>query len=152
MCFAPHGVRVQRDAMTSLLPPRPRLTAPERVIGDPAAAERLFAAIVHERVEVACFAYLNADRVLLGLRHTRSAHVDACDLPLRDVVADALAFGAAAVVMAHNHPSGDPSPSGGDRDATCRLVRALEPIDVRLIDHLVLAQGGVTSFRGMGLL
>ncbi|WP_275427902.1 JAB domain-containing protein, partial [Stenotrophomonas maltophilia] len=84
--------------------------------------------------------------------HVRSAHRDRLDLPLREVAADAIAFHAFAVVMAHNHPSGDPTPSRADRETTERLARALDTLGVRLLDHLVIAARGVTSFRSLGLL
>jgi DNA repair protein RadC len=54
--------------------------------------------------------------------------------------------------MAHNHPGGDPTPSNADRDATRLLARALDPLGVRLLDHLVIAEGGTVSFRSLGLL
>jgi DNA repair protein RadC len=63
-----------------------------------------------------------------------------------------VAFGAVAVVMAHNHPSGDPTPSIADREATRLLAGALKTLDVRLVDHLIVAGQGVTSFRSLGLL
>jgi DNA repair protein RadC len=123
-----------------------------RLVRDAAAARVLFAALAEERLEVAAFAYLGEDRRLLGLRHSRSASPHTHELPIRDVAADALAFGADALVMAHNHPSGDATPSRADRDATCRLARALDALGVRLIDHLVIARGETTSFRALGLL
>ncbi|UZK65588.1 JAB domain-containing protein [Sphingomonas sp. M1-B02] len=89
---------------------------------------------------------------MLGIRHARSCSVDRLVLPIREVAADALAFDARAVVMAHNHPSGDPTPSAADREATRLLARALEAIEVRLVDHLVIAARGITSFRSLGLL
>lgn len=74
------------------------------------------------------------------------------DLPIREVVKDALAFGATGVVMAHNHPGGDPEPSAGDRDATRKMARALDPLGIRLLDHLVITRDGAVSFRELGLL
>lgn len=124
---------------------------PER-IADPAAALALFGALAGERVETVAFAYLDADRRLIGMRHARSCCRDLIDLPVRDVAADALAFDAAALVMAHNHPSGDPTPSVADHDATRLLLRALDPLGVRLLDHLVLSCGASASFRDLGLL
>lgn len=122
-------------------------------IGDAAAAQALFGRIANAPFEVAAFAYLARDGRLLGMRHMRGVDADLVDVPIRRVVADALAFDAAAVLMAHNHPSGDPTPSAADRETTRRLLLALGPVDVRLVDHLVLAAGGGTaSFRGLGWL
>ncbi|ATY32743.1 JAB domain-containing protein [Sphingomonas psychrotolerans] len=127
------------------------LAAPRR-LADPAAAGALFACLAEETVEVMAFVYLAADQRVLGMRQARSGSVDRLVLPIRDVAADALAFGAAAVVMAHNHPSGDPTPSVADREATRLLARALETLEMRLLDHLIVASGGITSFRRLGLL
>jgi len=131
--------------------PLEALEAPRR-LADPAAAGALFACLVDEATEVLAFAYLGADQRVLGMRHARSGSVDRLVLPIRDVAADALAFGAAAVVMAHNHPSGDPAPSIADREATRLLARALATLEMRLVDHLIVARDGITSFRRLGLL
>jgi DNA repair protein RadC len=127
-------------------PPRPQR------IADANAASRLFAALAEEAVEVVALVYLDAEQRVLGMRHSRSGSDFTLDLPIRAIAADALAFDAVGVVMAHNHPSGDPTPSTADRDATRLLSRALDTLGVRLLDHLVIARTGVTSFRGLGLL
>lgn len=98
------------------------------------------------------FAYLDPEWRLLALRTTPSERVDTVEIPVRKIVADALAFDAAGVVMAHNHPSGDPTPSENDRMLTRHLARILHGVGVRLIDHLVLAGGQTASFRRIGLL
>jgi DNA repair protein RadC len=127
------------------------LEAPPR-LADAAAARALFACLADEPTEVIAFAYLDDDQGVLGMRHARSGSVDRLVLPIREIARDALAFGAEAVVMAHNHPSGDPEPSAADRDATRLLARALATLDIRLVDHLIVASGGFTSFRRLGLL
>ncbi|MDQ0248977.1 DNA repair protein RadC [Sphingomonas kyeonggiensis] len=119
---------------------------------DAQEAGELFAPLARERVEVLAFAYLDRHQQILGMRHARSEHRDQLDLPIRDVAADAIAFHAVAVVMAHNHPSGDPTPSRADREATEKLARALDALGVRLLDHLVVAAKGTTSFRSLGFL
>lgn len=126
------------------------LAAPGR-LADPAAAGELFASLAEETSEVMVFAYLDAGQRILGLRHARGS-IDRLKLPIRAIAADALAFDAVAVVMAHNHPSGDPTPSVADREATRLLARALDTLEMRLLDHLIVASGGVTSFRALGLL
>lgn len=126
--------------------------AKPRHLSGPAAAEMLFAPLAEELFEIAAFAYLDARQQLLGLRHVRSQSIGRLDLPIRTIAADALAFDAAGVVMAHNHPSGDSTPSRADRDATRLLANALGALDIRLLDHLVVTRGGVTSFRALGLL
>jgi DNA repair protein RadC len=74
------------------------------------------------------------------------------DLPLRSIIADAAAHGSAGLVLAHNHPSGNPLPSGDDRRATRRLASAAEALDCAILDHLVFAGTHCTSLRRMGLL
>ena len=147
MRFGPARRRGSTSSM-ALLDPQ---AAPRR-LPDAQAAQSLFAALAHEPVEVAAFVYLGRDQRLLGMRHTRPGAANWLDLPIRDVAADALAFDASAVVMAHNHPSGDPTPSLADREATRQLARALRALEVRLLDHLIVAERGVTSFRALGLL
>ncbi|WP_237709170.1 JAB domain-containing protein [Sphingomonas elodea] len=128
------------------------MTDPLPRICDFAAARALFAQMAEAWTETAGFAYLAGDGRLLGMRHVHSVCADAIDVPVRQIVADALAFDAAGMVMAHNHPSGDPRPSRADRATTRRLLHALEPVDVRLVDHLILARGGAVSFRALGWL
>jgi len=73
-------------------------------------------------------------------------------LPVRDIVADALRLGSAAVILAHNHPSGDSRPSDADYRATRKLAQAGEAIDLAVLDHLIFAGHDCSSMRGMGLL
>jgi DNA repair protein RadC len=72
--------------------------------------------------------------------------------PLRDIIADAAAHGSSGLVLAHNHPSGDPRPSDSDCRSTRRLAVAAEALDCAVLDHLVFAGEKCTSFRRMGLL
>ncbi|MGZ2413037.1 DNA repair protein RadC [Sphingomonas sp. F9_3S_D5_B_2] len=72
--------------------------------------------------------------------------------PLRDIIADAAAHGSAGIVLAHNHPSGDPRPSDSDCRSTRRLASAAEALDCAILDHLVFAGEQCTSFRRLGLL
>jgi len=74
------------------------------------------------------------------------------DFPLRTIVADAARHGSAGIVLAHNHPSGDPTPSEADKRSTRRLACAAEALDCAVLDHLVFAANGCTSFRQIGLL
>lgn len=125
---------------------------PDRRLTGPAAAQALFAELADEMRETAAFAYLDAEQRVLGMRHLHSDSRDQLDFPIRAIAADALACDAVALVIAHNHPSGDPTPSAADREATRRLARALDGIGIRLLDHLVISRSGFTSFRALGLL
>ena len=91
-----------------------------------------------------------------GANFLRLTHHDGdehgASFPLRAIISDAASCGSSAILVAHNHPSGDPTPSEGDRRATRRLACAAEALDCRLMDHIVFGGGGFTSFRAMGLL
>ncbi|MET0308173.1 MAG: JAB domain-containing protein [Sphingomonas sp.] len=139
------------DASVAAMTPLEPNLSPRRVT-DTDSATALFAGLAGEAAEVAAFAYLSEDRSLLGLRHARVGSIDRLELPFRDILADVLALDPAALLMAHNHPSGDATPSMADREATRMLARMLDPLGIRLLDHLVIATGGTTSFRALGLL
>jgi len=70
----------------------------------------------------------------------------------REVVIAALSHHAAAVILAHNHPSGSPEPSRADEALTQTLRAALALVDVRVLDHMVVTRGSVLSFAERGLL
>jgi DNA repair protein RadC len=115
------------------------------------AIRPLFQPLAHAHNEMATVAYLNRDHRLLGMRHVTGGR-DWLALSVRTVAADVLAYDASAVMLAHNHPSGDPAPSQADFAYTRRLCRALDALGVSLLDHVVLAVGGNTSLRAMGYL
>lgn len=99
-----------------------------------------------------CVAHLDSEHGLIGLR-LRYAREFACvDLPIRAIVADALALASDGLIVAHNHPSGAAHPSESDVAATRLLASVLQPLGLRLHDHLVFGGSECFSFRGMGLL
>ncbi len=78
--------------------------------------------------------------------------IDGTSVYPREVVKEALRSNAAAVILAHNHPSGVAEPSDADERITRRLKAALELVDIRVLDHLVVGDGEVTSLARRGLL
>lgn len=95
--------------------------------------------------------------LFLDTRHRRIAFeelfrgtIDGCSVHPREVVKRALELNAAAVILAHNHPSGNPEPSAADRAVTLRLRDALALIDVRVLDHFVVGEGTPTSMAELG--
>jgi len=72
--------------------------------------------------------------------------------PMRSILIEAARSNCAGLLVAHNHPSGDVTPSSSDCTATRRLATAAEAIDVTLVDHLLFAGDDCVSFRRMGLL
>ena len=123
----------------------------ERRIDRLSAAHALFGHLGGACHEFAGIAYLARDRRVLGLRLIRGGH-DWVGVAPRMLTIDALAFGATDVVMAHNHPSGDARPSDHDLAHARRVSRALGAVEVRLLDHLVIAGGEMTSLRALGML
>lgn len=97
-----------------------------------------------------CLFMDNRNRVI-ELRKMFDGTVDGASVYPREVVKAALAVNAAAVVLAHNHPSGVPEPSSADKQITERLKQALALVDVRVLDHLVVGDE-VVSFAERGLL
>ena len=96
-------------------------------------------------------AHVDDDARCLHLtRHDGSA--DGADLPIRQIVADAARHGSKGLILAHNHPSGDPRPSDADKRITRRLALVGEAMDVAILDHLVMTGTEFRSMRQMGLL
>lgn len=96
-------------------------------------------------------AHLDEDGMLIGMTEQAGGdHV--LPLRLRHIVGQAFAHGSRRLLVAHNHPSGDPMPSRADLEGTRQLAELLRPLEIALVDHLVFARGGVTSFRQLGLL
>lgn len=71
---------------------------------------------------------------------------------VRSVVAHAIDSGSASIILVHNHPSGDPTPSGADIELTGRIVEACRDLEIELLDHLIVGTGSIFSFRQTGLL
>lgn len=110
-----------------------------------------------------CFADGDPSRESLWVAHVdedaRCLHVarypgdeSGAAFPLREIIIDASEHGSAGLVLAHNHPSGDPRPSDSDCRATRRLATAAEALDCTVLDHLVFAGAQCTSLRAIGLL
>ena len=78
--------------------------------------------------------------------------IDGASVHVREVVVRALDINAAAVIVAHNHPSGIAQPSEADKLLTRRLQDALNLVDVRMLDHFIIGDGETTSFAELGLL
>jgi DNA repair protein RadC len=102
--------------------------------------------------ELFCCLYLdNRHRVILFDELFRGT-IDGTSVYPREVVKQALAVNAAALIVAHNHPSGVAEPSQADERITQRLKAALELVDIRLLDHLIIGDGQCRSLASRGLL
>ncbi|MEM9572066.1 MAG: DNA repair protein RadC [Pseudomonadota bacterium] len=78
--------------------------------------------------------------------------VDHAPVYPREIARRALELSASALILVHNHPSGDPTPSRADIDITREIIDALAPFDIKVHDHLIAAKQGVTSFKTEGLI
>ena len=102
--------------------------------------------------EVFCVVFLDAQHRVIELRQMFRGTVTQTSVYPREVVKESLQLNAAAVILAHNHPSGVPEPSRADEFLTQTLKTALQLVDVRVLDHLVVTANAVVSFAECGRL
>ncbi|WP_088286400.1 DNA repair protein RadC [Ideonella sp. A 288] len=102
--------------------------------------------------EVFAVLFLDSQHRLLGLEEMFRGTLAQTSVYPREVVRRAMSRNAAAVILAHNHPSGMAEPSHADEFLTQALKNALALVDVRVLDHLVVGRGAVVSFAERGLL
>lgn len=121
-------------------------------LASPTDGFALFAALALEPRERIAVAYLDAGHVVLAIDTGPPAFRCSAAIPLARLLRDAVRHGASAMLVVHNHPGGDPTPSMADIQATRHLAEAACAIGVRLLDHLVVARGGGRSLRLMGML
>jgi DNA repair protein RadC len=96
--------------------------------------------------------FLNTSNRLLYDETLAEGSVSEAPVYPREIMRRALEVGATALILAHNHPSGDPTPSRGDIDATRRIADAGRALDICIHDHVIVARSGWSSFRALGLL
>lgn len=106
--------------------------------------------LAHREREVFCCLYLNAQHHLICCEDLFFGTLDGAPVYPREVVSKALHYGAAAVIFAHNHPSGHSEPSDADRRITERLRDALALVDIRVLDHFIVGAGTPFSFAEAG--
>ena len=122
-------------------------------IRSPADTEAfLRARLQHLGHEVFCCLYLDNRHRVLRFEEMFRGTIDGTSVYPREVVKEALSVNAAAVILAHNHPSGVAEPSNADERITRRLQSALALVDIRLLDHLIIGHGAATSLASRGLL
>jgi len=124
----------------------PALAAPE------ATRTFLLAQLRDRPYEVFCCLYLDNRHRLIGFEELFRGTIDRAGVHPREVLRQTLAHNAAAVILAHNHPSGVLEPSQADELITRRLKEALGLLDVRVLDHFIIGDGLCFSFAEHGLL
>ncbi|TZG28762.1 JAB domain-containing protein [Sphingomonas montanisoli] len=143
MCHV-HGVSSHHLILTGA--DRKRLQSPEDIRD---ILDKSFARSAFETIHIF---HLDSDRHLLGRSVMGSEHEGEVELPIRRIIGEALELGSSMIVIAHNHPSGDPSPSRADQLATKKLADIARALDIRLLDHMILAGDHSYSFAESGLL
>lgn len=104
------------------------------------------------QVEVLLAIFLDQDQRPFRVDLIGECRRDRVQLPARALFERCFALGASGLLLAHNHPSGDPRPSGTDLAATRRFARLARDLDIRLHDHLIVAGQKCISMRAAGLL
>jgi DNA repair protein RadC len=102
--------------------------------------------------EIFACLFLDTRHRVIAFEELFRGTIDGASVHPREIVKRALAHNAAALILAHNHPSGVAEPSQSDQRLTQRLREALQLVDIRVIDHLVVGDGQVASFAELGLL
>ena len=121
------------------------------VVTDPAATENYFRLRLADAEREHFFVlFLDTRHRVIHEEIMFSGTIDGAEVSPREVVKAALFVNAAAILVAHNHPSGDSEPSAADRAVTARLRQALALIEVRLLDHIVVSRTGTTSMASRG--
>ena len=117
------------------------------------AARRFFAACFADKEprERLWVAHVDGSARCLHVEHY-DGEPESVAMPVRNIIIDAARYGSSGVVLAHNHPGGDSTPSKADCLATRKLARAAEALDVAVLDHLIFAGSDCSSMRRMGLL
>lgn len=124
-----------------------------QALSDPrTAAEYLRLQLQHLDHEVFAALFLDTQHRVLAYEELARGTLDGAAVYPREVVRRALRHNAAALIFAHNHPSGAPEPSAADRRLTERLCQALGLLDIRVLDHLVIGDGEPVSFAARGWL
>lgn len=135
-----------RRALAAGLKEAPVFTAPQAV------KDYLALQLAAREQEVFAALFLDSQHRLLGFEELFHGSIDQTSVHPRELVKRALARNAAALIVAHNHPSGVAEPSRADEALTATLKTALALVDVRLLDHVVVGRGGCVSFAERGLL
>jgi DNA repair protein RadC len=117
-----------------------------------ALTDYLHAAMAHSRTEQVRVLFLNAKNMLIANEAMWNGSVDEAAVHAREIIARAISLGATALIIVHNHPSGDPSPSNQDIRITQDLIEAARHMKIQVHDHVIVGASGRTSMRALGLI
>jgi DNA repair protein RadC len=108
--------------------------------------------MAHSRTEQVRVLFLNAKNMLIANEAMWDGSVDEASVHVREIISRAIQLGATAIIIVHNHPSGDPTPSSQDVRITQDLVEAARHMKIAVHDHVIVGTSGRTSLRAMGLI
>lgn len=108
--------------------------------------------MAHETREHFRIIFLNKKNEMIADEIQNSGTVDHTPAYPREIMKRALELGATALILIHNHPSGDPKPSQADIEMTNLIVRAAEPFGIVIHDHVIVSKNGYSSFKTLGLI
>lgn len=136
------GLRLLRQEIVQ----RPILSSWQRLL------DYLHAAMAHETREHFRLLFLNKKNELIADEVQQSGTVDHTPAYPREIMRRALEVGATALILVHNHPSGDATPSRADIEMTKQIVAAAAPFNIMVHDHLIVSRSGTVSFKSLGLM
>ncbi|MES1990626.1 MAG: DNA repair protein RadC [Pseudomonadota bacterium] len=111
-----------------------------------------FAAMAHNSIEQFRILFLDRQNVLIADEVQQTGTIDHTPVYPREVVKRALTLNASSIILAHNHPSGDPTPSREDVDMTRNIIETAKPLGIAVHDHLVIGKGKHASLKSLGLI
>ncbi|MFK7840244.1 MAG: DNA repair protein RadC [Bdellovibrionales bacterium] len=111
-----------------------------------------YATMAHEKKEHFRILFLNKKNELIADEIQGSGTVDHTPAYPREIMKRSLELGATALILMHNHPSGDPKPSQADIDMTQQIMRAAEPFNIKIHDHIIMSRNGYNSMKNNSLM
>ncbi len=117
-----------------------------------ALRDYLQADMAHRPIERVRVLHLNTKNMLVRDELVSEGSIDQAAVHVREIIKRALELGSSALIIVHNHPSGNPAPSRQDIALTKELIAAAKPLGITIHDHIVVGASGQASLRGMGLI
>jgi DNA repair protein RadC len=117
-----------------------------------ALLDYLHADMAHHAIERVRVLHLNTRNMLIRDELMSEGSIDEAAVQVREVIRRAIDLGSAALILVHNHPSGDPAPSRADIDITRAIIEAGKRLGIAVHDHLIIGKGGHASLRSMGVI
>ena len=117
-----------------------------------ALLDYLYADMAHNPIERVRVLFLNSKNMLIRDEPLWEGTVDEAAVHVREVIRRAIDYHATAIILVHNHPSGDPAPSAQDIKLTREIVEAGRPLNIAVHDHVIVGARGSSSLRSMGLI